>query len=727
MAPELKRIWRERNALVLVAPTGSGKTTQAPQLLHADGVVEPAKRIVVLQPRRVAARSVAVRVAAEMDVAPGGLVGYQVRFDQRIGPDTRIAYVTEGILLRWLQSDPLLSDVGVVFFDEFHERNLLSDAALALCKQLQRAQRPDLKLIVMSATLEAEPVARYLGCPILESQGRAFPVAVCYQDWGDDKAVWERAAERVEAILDSGEPGDVLVFMPGLYEIERTIELLRQTLRGASGALTTLALYGEMSARDQDRVFAPSDTRRVIVATNVAETSITIPGIRHVVDSGLARVARFDPARGVNTLHIEPISQASAEQRAGRAGRIAPGVCHRLWTEAQQATRPLKNTPEVQRSELSSVLLLLHAMGVTDIASFDFLDKPDPSRVGVAETLLESLGAVVEGVITETGRRMLRIPAHPRYARMLLEAETHGCVREAALFAALVGGRDLLVRINPRDERDRVLKRNRQSLLKRSQTLSDFTLLARSFEHAVACNFDGKQCFLHGVNAGAAREVAQSVEQLLSICEEAGLVATQPCDPARLDEAIARCHLVGFVDHLAVRAGAGSSEYELAGGRRAELADESVVRSALLLVTSDIREIGTREGGSFTLLSVVSQVQAAWVRALRPPGLHETVDHVYDRLSKRVVAGRVLRYHDLLIGGERLEQVEPAAAARVLAEEFAERLDRHPQWSQLKPRVAVLTRPQLVDALMRAFGGATSAADVMKCDVLAALPLIKSG
>ena len=705
---------------MLVAPTGSGKTTQAPQLLYADGVVDPGKRIVVLQPRRVAARSVALRVAAEMGVAPGGLVGYQVRFDQRIGADTRIAYVTEGILLRWLQSDPLLSDVGALFFDEFHERNLLSDAALALCKHLQRAQRPDLKLIVMSATLEAEPVARYLGCPILESQGRAFPVTMRYQEWGDDTAVWERAAERVGAILDSSEPGDVLVFMPGLYEIERTIELLRQTRR-AGGALATLAFYGEMSARDQDRVFAPTDVRRVIVATNVAETSITIPGIRHVVDSGLARVARFDPARGVNTLHVEPISQASAEQRAGRAGRVAPGVCHRLWTEAQHATRPLKNMPEVQRSELSAVLLLLHAMGVTDIAHFDFLDKPDPARVAVAETLLESLGAIAQGVITETGRRMLRIPAHPRYARMLLEAEAHGCVREAALFAALVGGRDLLARINPLDERDRVLKRNRQTLLKRSQTLSDFTLLARSFEHAAACNFDGKQCFLYGVNAGAAREVAQSFEQLLSICEEARLDATQPCDPARLDEAIARCHLVGFVDHLAVRAGAGSSEYELAGGRRAELADESVVRSALLLVTSDIREIGTRDGGSFTLLNVVSQVQAAWVRALQPPGLHETVDHVYDRLSKRVVAGRVLRYHDLLIGGERLEQVEPSAAARVLAEEFADRLDRHPQWSQLKPRVAAMTRPQLVDALTRAFDGATSAADVMKCDVLAAL------
>ena len=705
---------------MLVAPTGSGKTTQAPQLLYADGVVDPGKRIVVLQPRRVAARSVALRVAAEMGVAPGGLVGYQVRFDQRIGADTRIAYVTEGILLRWLQSDPLLSDVGALFFDEFHERNLLSDAALALCKQLQRAQRPDLKLIVMSATLEAEPVARYLGCPILESQGRAFPVTMRYQEWGDDTAVWERAAERVGAILDSSEPGDVLVFMPGLYEIERTIELLRQTRR-AGGALATLAFYGEMSARDQDRVFAPTDVRRVIVATNVAETSITIPGIRHVVDSGLARVARFDPARGVNTLHVEPISQASAEQRAGRAGRVAPGVCHRLWTEAQHATRPLKNMPEVQRSELSAVLLLLHAMGVTDIAHFDFLDKPDPARVAVAETLLESLGAIAQGVITETGRRMLRIPAHPRYARMLLEAEAHGCVREAALFAALVGGRDLLARINPLDERDRVLKRNRQTLLKRSQTLSDFTLLARSFEHAAACNFDGKQCFLYGVNAGAAREVAQSFEQLLSICEEARLDATQPCDPARLDEAIARCHLVGFVDHLAVRAGAGSSEYELAGGRRAELADESVVRSALLLVTSDIREIGTRDGGSFTLLNVVSQVQAAWVRALQPPGLHETVDHVYDRLSKRVVAGRVLRYHDLLIGGERLEQVEPSAAARVLAEEFADRLDRHPQWSQLKPRVAAMTRPQLADALTRAFDGATSAADVMKCDVLAAL------
>ncbi len=769
LGDQLRRAWRTHSNLVLVAPTGSGKTTQVCQLLHADGVLNgkgARKRIVILQPRRVAARSVAKRVAEEMNVDLSGLVGYQVRFDERLTAATEIAFVTEGILLRWLQSDPELSNIGAVLFDEFHERNLLSDIALALCKQLQQTARPDLLLIVMSATLEAGPVAAYLGphprplsresefagegsrTPILESQGRSYPVDIQYQDWDDDGPVWERAAAKVSEIMRTTSEGDVLVFMPGMFEIQRTIEEVRRSqISDAAGQTpAVLMLHGEMSPREQDRVFATTDYRRVIVATNVAETSITIPGIRYVVDSGQARVARYEPGRGVNTLHIEAISQASADQRAGRAGRVAPGVAYRLWSQKNHAARPIKNTPEVQRTELSSVVLQLHAFGVSDVETFDFLDKPSATRIRAAEALLLSLGAVSpllrgEGLgvrseycITEMGQQMLQIPAHPRYARMLLEAQKYNCVREIALMAALVSGRDLLVRLT-RD--DKITRRNRESLIKKGDNASDFFLLANAFEHAAKNNFEGKACFSFGINAHVAREVAQAFAQLIGICEEAGLLRPNdeemrregdeesphpiiPSSPHLLAsaEAIARCHLVGFVDHLAVRTSTGSEEFDLIGGKRCTLMDESIVGRNMLIVVSEMREITTRrdgrDGEKLTLLGFGSAVKADWVRELNPPGLSEQVEYVYDRLNKRVVAGRVLRYQDLLIGGARVDELDPARAAQVLADEFAHQLNKLPQWGTLKPMIANkpgLTREDVAATLARAWQGVTTFED----------------
>jgi len=732
----LHKAWTTHNRLVIIAPTGSGKTTQVCQMLLADGAPN-GKRIVVLQPRRVAARSVARRVAEEMNSEVGAQVGYQVRFDERLGENTQIAFVTEGILLRWLESDPSLSTIGAVLFDEFHERNLLSDVALALCIQLQQQSRSDLRLIVMSATLEARPIAKYLGnCPILESDGRSYPVDIRYQTWGDDSAVWERAAQQVVEILRTTDDGDVLVFMPGMYEIQRTMDEVRQLWREVSSGRSALSaptttepvllpLHGEMSPREQDRVFAPSTYRRVIVATNVAETSITLPGIRFVVDGGLARVARYDPTRGVNTLHIEPVSQASAAQRAGRAGRVAPGMCYRLWSHAQHATRPLKNTPEVQRTELSSVVLLLHSLGVRDVAQFDFLDNPDAARIQAAETLLESLGAVVDGNITDTGRAMLRIPTHPRYARMLIEAQAQrqGCVRDVALLAALVSGRELLVRLT---RNDKVQQRNRNSLITKVHKQSDYFLLAKSFEHAVHANFDSKTCYAYGVHPHAAREVAQTFAQLLDVCAESGLLQYNDdaplANPANA-ETIQRCHLVGFVDHLAVRTSSGSDEYDLTGGRRCTLMDESIVGQNMLIVASEIREITTRSGERLTLLGFGSAVTLAWVRELNPPGLQEQVEHVYDRLNKRVVAGRVVRFHDLLIGGERVPdgEIDLDKAAQVLANEFADHLDRLPQWNKLKPLIAqqpTLTREQIAQTLAECWHGATTLKDALARDVV---------
>jgi ATP-dependent helicase HrpB len=648
--------------LVLVAPTGSGKTTQTPQMLWDAGLAGD-KMIVVLQPRRVAARSVAARVAWERQVKLGAEVGYQIRFEDRTSIGTKICFVTEGILLRWLQDDPTLANVGIILFDEFHERNLLSDVALGLVKDLQKARRPDLKMMVMSATLEAEPVAKYLDdCPILISEGRSYAVELRYLELDDRQPFPDQAAQAIERIINSGEQGDILVFMPGMAEINATIGAARSI--NASEKLNFIPLHGDLPPEDQDRAFTPSPLRKVIVSTNVAETSVTIDGVRHVVDSGLARVARYDSERGVGTLLIEEISHASADQRKGRAGRTAPGTCHRLWSESNQLNRPARNTPEIQRADLAEVVLLLHSLGIRHAVNFDWLDKPDPGAVERAEKLLVTLGAITareEGVhsdLTEAGRKMLRLPMHPRYSRMLVEASARGCVQEAALCAALVSGRDLLMRLG-RDEKHIAEARE---LFEASQT-SDFYTLMRAFQFAKNKNFSVEICKRYGMHAQTARQVAQTYDQLLQIVEQQRL--DTPRSTGKLDP-LPICLTAGFIDQLCVRRNLGTLECEMTEGRQGTLVRESVVQ-APLFVAASIREIAGRNG-NMTLLSLATETKIEWIHELFPQHLTSTVQHLYDRPHKRVAAVRLLRFLDLVLEYEHQSEVDPEASGLCLAQ-----------------------------------------------------------
>jgi ATP-dependent helicase HrpB len=729
---------RSGNRLVLVAPTGSGKTTQVPQMLLDAGIADGAtpgkptpdpsqegsgarsseiaspasaresssdsslpkslplpggarggssggrKRIVVLQPRRVAARTVATRVAWERKVKLGAEVGYQVRFDDRIADDTRICFVTEGILLRWLQDDPTLADVGVLLFDEFHERNLLSDVALALAKHLQQTARPDLKLVVMSATLEAEPVARYLDdAPVLVSEGKMYPVGVVWLDYGDRRPASDQAADVVERIVNSGEPGDILVFMPGMGEINSTINALRAARM--SEPCEFIPLHGELQPEQQDLAFAPCDRRKIIVATNVAETSVTIDGIIHVVDSGLARVARYDAERGIGTLAIEEISRASAEQRKGRAGRTAPGTCHRLWTESGHLNRPAKNTPEIQRADLAEVVLLLHSLGIKRAKEFDWLDKPDPQSVERAEELLHTLGAIdlKSEQLTPIGRQMLRLPMHPRYSRMLVEAAKHGCVPAAALCAALVSGRDLLLRVGREDQR----AKEARELFEASQD-SDFYTLIRAYQFAKNNHFSPHSCQRAGVNAKVAREVEQTFEQFLEIARREKLIVEESDQPLvggdqskagvprsesrapRSDDPLPKCIVAGFVDQLARRRDKGTLECDLAGGRSGTLMRESVVQNSDLLAIATIREVETALR-PLTLLGLATAVKREWLEEMFADQLDTTVEHLYDRAHKRLAAIRLVRFHGLIVAHEHQREVEPDAAGRCLAEAYA--------------------------------------------------------
>jgi ATP-dependent helicase HrpB len=671
--------------LVLIAPTGSGKTTQVPQMLLEAGLGRTNK-IVVLQPRRVAARTAAARVAWERGCKVGEEVGYQIRFDDQTGLGTRICFVTEGILLRWLQDDRTLPDVGVILFDEFHERNLLSDVALALAKQLQQSERPDLKIGVMSATLDAEPVANYLGpCPTLISEGISFPVEVQNLDYDDRRPAPDQAADTVERIINSGLAGDILVFMPGMAEINATISALR-SMR-VKERLALIPLHGDLPAEDQDLAFAANPLRKVIVATNVAETSVTIDGVRHVVDSGLARVSRYDPDRGITTLLVEEISRASAEQRKGRAGRTAPGTCYRLWTESGHLNRAERNTPEIQRADLAEVVLLLHSLGIKKAATFDWLDKPDSQAVERAEQLLHTLGAIDPNTeqITAIGRQMLRLPMHPRYSRMLVEASRRGCVPAAGLCAALVSGRDLLMRLG-RDDKHIAEARE----LFEASAESDFYTLIRAYQFAKNNGFNAERCRRYGIHAQTARQVEQTFEQIMEIAKRERLLQAalneiggglpslpSPHLPAQkgtrgddADDPLLRSIMTGFIDQLCVRRNQATLECDFTEGRHGALMRESVVQNAPLFVAAVIREVAGRVSDNLTLVGLASAVKREWIAEAFPEQTTTTIEHLFDRTHKRVAAVKVVRFRDLIIHHEHQKEVDPVASGRCLAEAF---------------------------------------------------------
>jgi len=434
--------------LLLVAEPGAGKTTRVPAAL-LDAV---AGHVLVLEPRRLAARMAARRVAWELGEEPGATVGYQVRFDRVAGPSTRLHFLTEGVLTRRLLSDPELKGVDVVVLDEFHERHLESDLALALLRRLQK-KRSDLKLIVMSATLDAEPVARFLGgCPVIHSKGRAFPLTVEHLPYSP-APLEEQVRSAVERLVEDGETGGILVFLPGAAEIRRALRACEPVARRAGRLL--LPLYGDLSPEEQDRAVAPSQQAKIILATNVAESSVTIDGVTAVVDSGLARQASWSRWTGLPTLTVGRVSQASATQRAGRAGRTAPGRVLRLYPQMDFHQRAAHETPEIQRGDLVQVCLMLRAMGIRDPRELEWLDAPPEASVEQAGVLLDSLGAAGKGA-----ERLMRLPVHPRLARTIEEATKRGVGLAACMTAALLesGARrahcDLLAALDePLDER----------------------------------------------------------------------------------------------------------------------------------------------------------------------------------------------------------------------------------------------------------------------------------
>jgi ATP-dependent helicase HrpB len=646
--------------LVLQAPTGSGKSTQVPQILLDDGLAGSGQ-IIVLQPRRLPTRMLAARVAHERNVRLGEDVGYQIRLDNVSSARTRIRFVTEGVLLRQMIGDPRLAGVTVLIFDEFHERHLYGDIALARALEIQASVRPDLKIVVMSATLDTDLLESHLRpCRVLTSQGRTFPVEIEYMKRETvDEPPWELASDALTQAPEDG--GDVLIFMPGAYEISRTIqELKRSDFNGV-----VLPLHGDLSPRAQDAAVATYPNKKIVVSTNVAETSLTIDGVTLVIDSGLAKIARYDPHRGINTLITEKISRASADQRAGRAGRTAPGRCIRLWSERDQLGRRTQDLPEIKRLDLAEVLLNLKAAGVTDLERFGWIETPDPNSLRRAIELLEDLGALERrnGKITALGHRMLSFPVHPRYSRMLLMAGGLGCVSTVALIAALTQERHLLRRSdNNQMDHDR-------ELLLGKEVESDFFVLIRAWLYAQQHGADKARRL--GIRYAISQQVASVFDQFVDIAKAEGLNVEKRVDDFDA-EALGKCMLVGFSDHLARRMDVGTLRCELVHRRHGVLARESVVQKSPLFVAGEIREIQGRNDELIVLLSQVTGVHEEWLRELFPDDFRTLDQAFFDPITRRVQAKRDLLFRDLVLQSTKFESPPDERASELLAKEVIE-------------------------------------------------------
>lgn len=670
--PLLAAIGNSRARVLLKAPTGSGKSTAVPGMLADSGMIG---QILVIEPRRMAARLLAGWVAKQRRATLGNEVGYAVRFDTKYRNDTQIIYLTDGVFQRWIQDDPTLTGVAAVVFDEFHERRLAVDIALARCLDLQESQRPDLRVVVMSATLETAGLADYLAPAVsLEAGGRMYPVEVLYRaerppvnERGGgpprETPIWEKMLKVCCEALALPEPGNILMFLPGTHEIRRTIELLENN--PLTKGWDIFPLYSALSPAAQEAAIAPGPRPKIIVATNVAETSLTIDGVRTVIDSGLARTAAFESKRGINTLLITKISRAAAEQRSGRAGRTAPGRAFRLWSETEQARRTEFAAPEVHRVDLAEAVLQLKAAGLAELRNFRWFDAPTEASLSRAERLLHDLGALDHaGALSDEGRKMASLPLEPRFSRLILAGHQHGCLAEAAFIAATVQG-------------DGIFTRQRGNLGRKDFILagddSDFAGEWRAFEAAEAMNFDPRRCEQIGVMARSARETAQGFDRLAALAKRFGW-NWQPIDFKAHREAIGKAMLVAFSDQLAIRLSQGTLACKLVGNRKGKLDEDSCVRNAPAFVATEITEVEARE--IIVHLRRATAIDPAWLAELFPEDLTITDGAAYDEPRRRVVARKETRFRDLVLEtkesdhGVNLDQAAGLLATRVLAGEL---------------------------------------------------------
>ncbi len=621
---------------MLHAPPGAGKTTRIPLALLE--MLEPADKIVMLEPRRIAAVSAARWMARTLGEEPGMTVGYAIRFDSRISDRTRIEVVTEGVLTRRLQDDPGLEGTALVIFDEFHERSLHADLALALCMDIRRQLREDLKILVMSATLETGPLADILGgAPILTSSGKIFPVEEHYLG-SQQGPLSERISAAVRAALRDN-AGDILVFLPGAGEIRSCAGALKEVTATSDSALSVHPLFGDLPFEEQERAIMPLvDRRKIVLATNIAETSLTIEGVRVVIDSGLTRVLRYDPSSGMNRLMTVPVSRASAEQRKGRAGRLGPGMCYRLYDKQTFQGAPEHSQPEIVISDLSSLVLELAVWGVRNPKDLAWLTPPPDDAWNAAVRILNDIGALDgQGAVTALGRAMVRLPLHPRLARMLLRSRELGCAGLGADLAALLTERDIFRHSGEGaaiDEPDIAERIDKLRLWRRTK------MTGRA-------------------DPSALRSVERTSRQLSGLLS----VARERDDSADEQELTARLLLTAFPDRICKRREAGGRVYVHAQGRGVRFKTvSSITESAYVIAVA--ADAGEGAEGYIHLATPVSEemIRSECARVITRRRRVE-----WDRKDGRIIAAGEERIGALLLSSRPFSPTDDEAMPELMS------------------------------------------------------------
>ncbi len=622
--PQILDKVREHRTLVLVAEPGAGKTTRVPPAIVKSGLLSKQYPILImLQPRRIATRSAAVRIAEENNWTLGKEVGYQVRFERKMTDQTRLQVITEAILTRQLLDDPSLEGIGCVVLDEFHERSIHSDLAVALLNEVKQSLRDDLFLIVMSATLDAEPIAKFLGnAPILKVPGRTFPVDISYQPRGGDAL--EDVITRIA--MDQPDDGHVLVFLPGAEEIRRAEEAIKDL---APNRLV-LPLHGSLSFEDQQRAISPSKQQKIILATNIAETSLTIDGVKTVIDSGLARRPSFDPQRGLDTLNLERICQASATQRAGRAGRTSSGRCIRLWTQQEQSRLDEFELPEIARIDLAPTLLDLHAWGESDPNHFNWYQSPPRESLTTAENLLKMLGALDDkGKITLLGKRLQPMPVHPRLARLLLAASDAGAPDLGATVAAILSEKDFIFR-----------SRTDRNAIATNQMTSESDIIVRLhlLEEAERGQFSRSR-LPDGVDGFAARQVARVRDQLVR------LIPSKKSQIGDMDDLVRKLVLLAYPDRVCRRRN-DIRTATMVGGIGVKLDQDCSVLSGDFFVAVDPRQ-DDRSRIREAYVRIASLIDVSWLEEMMPQSITRSQDASYDISRDQVIVKNKILYLDL--------------------------------------------------------------------------------
>jgi ATP-dependent helicase HrpB len=675
--PEIVRCAGTEGAVVVEAPPGAGKTTRVPRALLEAGWGDRGE-VWVLEPRRIAARLAAARVAAERGERVGETVGYAVRFDEVGGPRTRLRFLTEGLFQRRLLGDPRLDGVSAVVLDELHERHIATDLALAWLRHLRATSRPDLTVVAMSATLEAEPVRAFLaadgqGAALVRSEGRRFEVAVEHLPAPDARPLADQVAGAARRLAREEQTGDLLVFLPGAGEIRRVQAALAE--RAGLGDFLVLPLHGDMSLEEQTRAVRPADRRKIVLATNVAESSVTIDGVVAVVDSGLARIATHSPWTGLPALALGKVSRASAVQRAGRAGRTRPGRALRLYTQHDFEQRRAHDLPEIARADLADTRLALGALGIDDPDALAWLDPPPAAAWGAARELLGELGAIDgAGALTAVGRRMSSLPVHPRLARLVVEAEARGAAEIGCLGAALISERD--IRSTARASFGSAGHRPAAGGDERDAEVAD---LVDSFRRAEAERFRPDVLRRLELDRRALDEVGRVQRSLLAACRTPRGRASQKT-PADEERVLRLAVLAGFPDRVARRRegepkGGPKTALLAAGGSAALGAGASA--DWLVAVDGEERKRGERATG--LEIRLWSAIEPEWLIDLCAARITEVDRRAFNPTTLRVEQTTGLRYGALALD----ETTAPAPAdeetARLLAEAaLARGLDRLP-------------------------------------------------